>query len=440
MNKSLQLLFRIGLLAGVFLFSTSLAAQTMIEGTRTWVSPDYTRIVFDISDQVDYHLFTLHKPERVVVDIKRANWSSTSARELESKGYIKDLRSAKKGDTLRLVLDADRKVKPKSFLLKPNSNYGHRLVVDLYAHQQGPTRAVKTAKTNKPGFRDVVIAIDAGHGGEDPGASGPKGTKEKHITLAVARGLADNINQQKGMKAVLVRKGDYYMKLRQRIGKARENRADLFVSLHADAFTNPNVKGSSVYILSERGASSEAAKWLANKENTADELMGGVELNDKDDLLKSVLLDLSQSATIEASADLAQNALRQLKQVGKVHRRHVERAGFAVLKSPDIPSILIELAFISNPVEEKNLNSRNHQDKMAKAITSGLKRYLRKRPPDNTLFAAHKRTRPHTIERGDTLSGLAQRYQISSSKLKDMNDLKTDTLRIGQVLMIPSGS
>jgi N-acetylmuramoyl-L-alanine amidase len=240
------------------------------------------------------------------------------------------------------------------------------------------------------------------------------------------------------MKAVLVRDGDYYMKLRQRIKKARELRADLFVSLHADAFTSPNVKGSSVYILSERGASSEAAKWLANKENNADELMGGVELSDKDELLKSVLLDLSQSATIEASADLAQNTLKELKHVGKVHRRHVERAGFAVLKSPDIPSVLIELAFISNPTEEKNLNSRAHQEKMAHAITSGLKRYLRKRPPDNTLFAASNKSRSHTIRQGDTLSGLAQQYHTSSSSLKNVNGLKSDTLRIGQVLIIPA--
>jgi N-acetylmuramoyl-L-alanine amidase len=440
MNKSLQLAFRIGLLAGIFLFSTPLVAQSLIKGARTWVSPDYTRVVFDISDQVDYHLFTLHSPERVVVDVKHANWSSSSARSLESKGFIKDLRSAKKDNTLRLVLDADRKVKPKSFLLKPNKTYGHRLVVDLYPHDKGPVTAVKTVKSNSSGYRDVVIAIDAGHGGEDPGATGPKGTREKHITLAVAKKLAAKINQQKGMKAVLVRKGDYYIKLRQRISKARESRADLFVSLHADAFTNPKVKGSSVYILSERGASSEAAKWLANNENSADELMGGVELNDKDDLLKSVLLDLSQSATIEASAYLAQNALRELKQVGKVHRRHVERAGFAVLKSPDIPSVLIELAFISNPTEEKNMNSRAHQEKMAKAITAGLKRYLRKRPPDHTLFAARHKSKSHTIQRGDTLSGLAQQYEISSSQLKDINGLKTDTLRIGQVLMIPQGS
>lgn len=436
MNKSLQHLLWALLLPAILLSSNVLAASTLVKATRTWVSPDYTRVVFDINKQADYHLFTLHNPERVVIDIKDANWSAISNRSIEAKGYIKNLRSARKNDALRVVLDASQKVKPKSFLLKPNETYGHRLVVDLYPQQTGPVKAVKSATTSSK-FRDVIIAIDAGHGGEDPGAIGRHGTKEKHITLSVAKKLAAKINAQKGMKAVLVREGDYYLKLRQRINKARKLKADLFISLHADAFTSPKVKGSSVYILSERGASSEAAKWLANKENMADELMGGVELSDKDDLLKSVLLDLSQSATIEASSDLAQNTLKELKYVGKVHKRHVERAGFAVLKSPDIPSVLIELAFISNPTEEKNLNSRKHQEKMASAITSGLKRYLRKRPPDNTMFAALHKTRSYTIRRGDTLSELAQRYSTSSSELKNLNGLKSDTLRIGQVLRIP---
>ena len=436
MNKSLQYLLWALLLPVILLSSNVLAASTLVKATRTWVSPDYTRVVFDINKQADYHLFTLHNPERVVIDIKDANWSAISNRSIEAKGYIKNLRSARKNDALRVVLDASQKVKPKSFLLKPNETYGHRLVVDLYPQQTGPVKAVKSATTSSK-YRDVIIAIDAGHGGEDPGAIGRHGTKEKHITLSVAKKLAAKINAQKGMKAVLVREGDYYMKLRQRINKARKLKADLFISLHADAFTSPKVKGSSVYILSERGASSEAAKWLANKENMADELMGGVELSDKDDLLKSVLLDLSQSATIEASSDLAQNTLKELKYVGKVHKRHVERAGFAVLKSPDIPSVLIELAFISNPTEEKNLNSRKHQEKMASAITSGLKRYLRKRPPDNTMFAALHKTRSYTIRRGDTLSELAQRYSTSSSELKNLNGLKSDTLRIGQVLRIP---
>lgn len=419
----------------VFMLASSavFAGPLVLQKVRFWNAPDHTRVVFDITNPADYRLFTLENPNRVVIDIQQADWKSGQRPAIENSGYVKNLRSARQKDrTLRLVLDTDRKIKPKSFLLKPNEQYGHRLVVDLYQQQEGPVKAVKSVRQYRGQFKDVVIAIDAGHGGEDPGASGARGSKEKHITLAVAKKLAAIINKQPGMKAILIRQGDYYLGLRKRMAKARKHRADVFVSLHADAFHKSYVNGSSVYILSEGGASSEAARWLAQKANDAD-LVGGVSLDDKDDLLKSVLLDLSQTATIEASADLARTTLRQLKGVGKVHRRHVERAGFAVLKSPDIPSILIELAFISNPTEEKNLNSKNHQQKIARAILAGLKSYLHKRPPDNTLFAA----RTHTIKRGDTLSQLAQTYQTSSRQLRSANGLSGDALRIGQVLRIP---
>jgi N-acetylmuramoyl-L-alanine amidase len=414
---------------------TLLAEQSKLQGVRLWTAPDNTRVVFDINEPVEYKLFTLNNPDRVVIDVQQANWQGGARPDISASGFVKGLRSAPQPDrSIRLVLDTDRPINPKSFLLRPNQRYGHRLVVDLYAKNDGPKQAIKTVNTGRSdGFRDVIVAIDAGHGGEDPGARGKKGTWEKDVTLQVARKLAKLIDQQPGMKAVLVRSGDYYLRLRTRIEKARQERADIFLSIHADAFRDPKVRGSSVYILSDRGATSEAARWLASKENSADELMGGVSLDDKDDMLKSVLLDLSQTATIEASAHLAQSTLKHLKRVGKVHRRHVERAGFAVLKSPDIPSILVELAFISNPTEEKNLTSRAHQDKMAKAILSGLKDYLRRRPPDNTLFAA----RTHTIQRGDTLSELSQRYRVSTSSLKDFNGLRSDGLKIGQVLRIP---
>lgn len=411
------------------------AGTVTVGGASLSVSPGNTRVVFNISGQVAYKLFTLDSPDRVVVDVRNARWQSGVDRSLKPGGYIRGLRSAKKGGDLRLVIDIDRKVSPKSFLLKPGASHGNRLVVDLHDKtSKSPARPARVVQQNNQGYRDVVIAIDAGHGGKDPGAIGRGGTREKHITLAVARKLQKKINRQPGMKAVLIRDGDYYLKLRQRIRKARQYRADLFVSLHADAFRNSRIKGSSVYILSERGASSEAAKWLAKRENAADELMGGVSLDDKGELLASVLLDLSQVATMEASAALAQNTLHELKGVGRIHKRRVERAGFAVLKSPDIPSILIELAFISNPAEEKKLNNSRHQEKLAKAITRGIERYFRKRPPDNTLFAA----RTHTIKRGDTLSTLAKRYRTTTRQLMMTNSLSSDILKIGQVLHIPS--
>jgi len=287
------------------------------------------------------------------------------------------------------------------------------------------------------GERDVVIAIDAGHGGDDPGALGRHGTREKDVTLAIARKLAQVIDAEPGMKAVLVRKGDYYVGLRQRMGIARQNKADLFVSIHADAFRDPRVRGASVYTLSRRGASSEAARWLAESENASD-LIGGVSLEDKDDVLASVLLDLSQTAAMEASADVAQRVFRQLRRFGPVHSNRVQQAGFMVLKSPDIPSILVETAFISNASEEQHLNNPAHQAELAQAIMSGIREYFQVSPPPGTLMASQAEHR-HVIEPGDTLSGIAQQYRVSLNSLRDINGLTSDQIRVGQTLLIPAG-
>ena len=238
------------------------------------------------------------------------------------------------------------------------------------------------------------------------------------------------------MKAVLIREGDYFLSLRKRIGKARRHKADLFVSIHADAFKDPRVRGSSVFILSNRGASSEAAKWLAERENAAD-LIGGVSLDDKDDVLASVLLDLSQTASLEASIGVADRVLGGLKKLGKTHKKHVQSAGFAVLKSPDIPSILVEMAYISNPEEERKLKGKTYQTKLAKAMLNGLKGYFRDHAPEGTLLASIT-NRKYVIERGDTLSGIAQRYKVSMNTLRDSNRLKSDRIRVGQVLTIPT--
>jgi N-acetylmuramoyl-L-alanine amidase len=260
--------------------------------------------------------------------------------------------------------------------------------------------------------------------------------REKDVTLKIARNLANLINQEYGMKAILIREGDYFLSLRNRIGKAREHKADLFISIHADAFRDPRVRGSSVYILSNRGASSEAAKWLAERENAAD-LVGGVSLDDKDDVLASVLLDLSQTASLEASIGVADRVLSDLRKLGKTHKKYVQSAGFAVLKSPDIPSILVEMAYISNPEEEKNLKNAAYQTKLAKALLSGMKGYFRDYAPEGTLLAAVA-TRKHIIARGDTLSGIAQRYRVSMNTLRDSNRLKSDRIQVGQVLNIPA--
>ena len=355
------------------------------------------------------------------------------------------------------MLDLTQGAKPKSFSLKPNEKYGHRLVVDLYEQgaataktasrapaKQNTVKPLSTAAIGKAAtvkstlqvadtpFRELVVAIDAGHGGEDPGAVGRRGTREKTVVLAIARKLAELIKKEPGMRPVMVREGDYYIGLRQRINKARKHNADLFISIHADAFRDRRAHGSSVFVLSNRGASSEMARWLAAKENSAD-LAGGVSLDDKDDVLASVLLDLSQSASREASHEVASNMLGELKRVGKTHKSTVQSAGFMVLKSPDIPSILVETAFISNPTEETNLRSSRYQAKLAKAMLNGIRDYFDNNPPPGTLRVARK----HTIKRGDTLSEIAAAYQVSLTSLRGFNSLKSDRLKVGDTLRIP---
>lgn len=415
-----------------------LAGQTVVDNLRLWAAPDHTRLVFDTSRPVNHKLFTLKQPDRLVIDINNARLTGAMP-TVNDNPLIKRVRSAQRKDgTLRVVLDLNTQTHPKSFVLRPNSQYGHRLVVDLFGEQERAggkpvQKPVKQIETN--GMRDVVIAIDAGHGGEDPGAKGRGGTYEKNVVLSIARKLAVLINKERGMKAVLIRDGDYYLGLRKRMDLARSHRADLFVSIHADSFRDSRARGSSVYTLSKRGASSEAARWLAESENSAD-LIGGVKLEDKDDVLASVLLDLSQTGTGQASHEVANKILGQLKRVGRTHKRSVQQAGFAVLKSPDVPSILVETAFISNPEEERKLLDPRHQQKVASAIMTGLSSYFRNSPPPGTLMAQLK-SKQHTISRGDTLGGIASRYNISLANLKSANGISGDMIRIGQVLVIP---
>lgn len=412
-----------------------------MQNVRIWAAPDNTRVVFDVSGPVEHSLELLDKPHRLVVDIRNAKISQAIrmaiSQPISADKYLKNIRSAERGSSdLRVVFDLKKNIEMRSFLLQPNSQYGHRLVVDLYDenNQKGAIQVMTQADNKRS--KNIVIAVDAGHGGDDPGATGPNGLREKDVTLKIARNLANLINQEYGMKAVLIREGDYFLSLRKRIGKARRHKADLFISIHADAFKDPRVRGSSVFILSNRGASSEAAKWLAERENAAD-LIGGVSLDDKDDVLASVLLDLSQTASLEASIGVADRVLAGLKKLGKTHKKHVQSAGFAVLKSPDIPSILVEMAYISNPEEERKLKGKAYQTKLAKAMLSGLKDYFRNHAPEGTLLASAANQK-YVITRGDTLSGIAQRYKVSMNTLRDSNQLKSDRIRVGQVLTIPT--
>jgi len=343
---------------------------------------------------VKFSVFSVKDPERLVLDIETPDISPALA-ELNGKvtaddPYVSGLRIARnRPGVVRLVLDLKAEVKPQTFTLKPIGEYGHRLVLDIYpvvpvdpllalleeAKKQPPPTAEKPAVA-----RLATIVIDPGHGGEDPGAMGRHGSREKNVTLTIAKRLKALIDAEPNMRAVLTRDGDYFLPLQVRVDKARKVRADLFVSIHADAFIRPHARGSSVFALSERRATSEAANWLAKKENDAD-LVGGVNLDVKDKYLAQTLLDLSQTATIDHSLRLGSSVLRRLGGVNTLHKPRVEQASFAVLKAPDVPSILVETAFISNPEEEKRLNDQGYQDKLARAILEGIRDYVAKHPP-----------------------------------------------------------
>lgn len=425
---------------------TAAAAAVEVSGVRLSAESDKTRVVLDLSGPVSHKIFSLAGPDRVVIDVAAAKINRDRVALPPVQGSVSRIRTGTKdnGD-LRVVLDLTQSVKAKSFTAGPSSSAGHRLVIDLvYENAAGNagTAPLKQIRTLPYTGRDLVVAVDAGHGGKDPGASGRRGTKEKNITLSIARKLKAQIDAQPGMRAVLIRDGDYYVHLHDRMERARQLQADLFVSIHADAAENNRVRGSSVYVLSESGASSEAAKRLAQRENASD-LVGGVSLSDKDDVLASVLLDLSQNAAISASTTVGESVLKRLGGVGRLHQTKLQSANFVVLRSPDIPSILVETAFISNAQEEKRLRDDNEQTRLASAILLGIKDYFNENPPPGTLLA-QSRGAPgseavkHVISRGDTLSGIADRYNVSLRKLRQTNGLRTDRIRVGQVLTIPA--
>ncbi|MEE8220377.1 MAG: N-acetylmuramoyl-L-alanine amidase [Woeseiaceae bacterium] len=415
-------------------------AGTTVENIRVWTENGKTRVVLDLSKPTEHNIFTLRGPDRIVVDLKNGRLSDSLVRLPAGTGVIKAFRTGVRANgQLRVVLDLTEGVRSRSFTAGPNQQYGDRLVIDL--QRQGSLQAVRRASEGYVHGRDIVIAIDPGHGGHDPGAVGRGRVKEKDVALAIGRLLASRIEDEPGMKPILVRKGDYYVDHRVRMEIARRNKADLFVSIHADAINDRRAKGASVYVLSLKGASDEAAKRLAQRENAAG-LVGGVSLADKDPVLASVLLDLSQNAALSASLDVGSKVIRELGKVGTIHRRKVQQAGLLVLKSPDVPSILVETNFISNPHEEKKLGDRAHQRKLASAIMAGIRGYFYQNPPSDTQLAMDLKRTPakqvsHVISRGDTLSEIAERYNVSMSAIRSVNKLSSNRLRIGQTLRIP---
>ena len=477
----------VAILAAMPLYAAQAAE---LKGARVWAGPEYTRVVLDASGPLRYTIS--QKDGQVVVDLPGSRTTSSFSSP-SAQGLYRSMSHARIGDGMQLTAKVAPASRLKSFVLKPASGTDYRLVLDLYPASasvataapaeaapapvvqapaavpsySNPTHsrrvAAEQAAAMLNGQRQVVVAIDAGHGGKDQGAHGPGGTLEKNVTLAVARDLAAQINRQPGMKAVLTRDSDFYIPLKQRYQIAREHNADLFVSIHADAFTSDDARGSSVWVLSPRGKTSEAARWLADRENRAD-LIGGTTLDDKDDSLAKVLLDLQQGWAMQASDVVAGNVLKALAQLGPTHRGYVERANFVVLRSPDVPSILVETAFISNPAEERRLRDPAHQKKLAEAVMGGVRNYFESTPPPGTWFAAEAARRNgvqlasssdsgagkavatgtpardvHKVGRGESLSSIARQYGVSVGALKNANQINSNTVRAGTTLTIPAG-
>jgi N-acetylmuramoyl-L-alanine amidase len=472
MNQRMGLGMRMrALVTGVTVLLAVLAADFVaaadIKSVRLWRAPDNTRLVFDLSGPVTHSVFTLASPNRIVIDVNGATLATKLEQLSIANTPITSVRSAQRSPTdLRIVIDLSSPVTPKSFSLAPNQQYGDRLVVDLF--DQGadtspslpststasapevpvsPTQPLPKQTPPEPGGkRDIVVAIDAGHGGEDPGALGPRGAREKDVVLGIAKELQRQVNATKGYRAELTRTGDYFIPLRKRTEIARKKGADLFVSIHADAAPSSSAFGASVFALSDRGATSETARWLADSENRSD-LIGGagnVSLDDKDPMLAGVLLDLSMTASLSSSLNVGQKVLGNLGSVTSLHKRRVEQAGFMVLKSPDIPSILVETGFISNPNESVKLASSSHQQSLARSISSGIRQFFQQNPPPGTYIAWMRDSgkiapgpRDHMVASGESLALIAQRYQVSQAAIRSANNLKTDNLKAGQHLQIP---
>jgi N-acetylmuramoyl-L-alanine amidase len=424
------------------------ADTVSVQNVRMWQAPDHTRLVLDLSGPIEHRLFTLKDPTRVVIDMDNAHLIGALPSLDASNPIVAALRSGDRGDnTVRLVIDLKAEVQPRTFLLKPFGDYGHRLVVDLVdskaAEEDARLDAQPAASAPPPANRDLVVAIDAGHGGDDPGAIGRRyRTREKDVVLAIARELEKLVAATPGMKPVMIRDGDYYVGLRERIRKADRKGADVFISIHADSIPGRYARGSSVYALSERGATNEAARVLADKENAAD-MIGGSNLNEKDDLLVKVLVDMTQNATIGDSLSLGADMLTTLRGVGPLHLSNVGQAGFVVLKSPHIPSVLVETAFISNPDEERKLRDRAAQRRIAQGIYDGLQRAVprllarRGTPGVAGQGVPADGARAYVVKSGDTLASIARQYEIDVDALRFLNDIRDNQLPVGTRLRLP---
>ncbi|NOH81888.1 LysM peptidoglycan-binding domain-containing protein [Vibrio sp. RE86] len=442
-----------------FLFALALlsnyAFANALEGIRVWPSPDETRVVIDLSSEADYSYFTLSSPFRLVVDLKQTSLSTKLPISVSDSPVLKKIRKSSppsKG-TYRLVFELKTKVTPQLFKLAPTpgGQYGHRLVIDMphgSTTSSTPASQPTSSKTSVSrdasqlsGSADIVVAIDAGHGGEDPGSIGPSKKYEKHATLAISKKIAAQINAVPGMKAVLTRGGDYFVNLNKRSEIARKNKAHFLISIHADGFRTPQPRGGSVFVLNTRRANSEIARWVENHEQQS-QLLGGagdvLAKNSNDRNVSQTLLDLQFSHSQKEGYKAATKILKEMTRAGiHLHKKEPVNASLAVLKSPDIPSVLVETGFITNPTEERLLFQRSHQDKLARSVTKAVVQYFEENPPEGTLFANRGKSIKHKVARGESLSVIAKKYGTSTKAIMQTNKLKSSSLAIGQVLTIP---
>lgn len=429
------------LIAGLLAMVGARAAIT-VDSVRLHRAPDHTRIVFDLPEPVEHTLDKLADPDRVVVDLMDADLAfDVSALDYKD-SPIENIRVGKHEDKTRVVFDLSAAVRPRTNLLKPVDPHSWRLVVDLFDSDPKPVKTIEEPEADSGEPRQMIVAIDPGHGGEDPGALGPGNLLEKEVVLQIARKVKARIDREPGMKAVMVRDGDYYVPLAERRRVARQdNHADVFISIHADAFTDPRAHGASVFALSNRGATSARAAYVAKMANESDKVAGVYEEEKDDSNLLNVLADMRMSGSMAHSLYLGRQILEEMGQITKLHggRKTVEQAAFVVLKEPEMVSVLVETGFISNREEARNLSSSAHQEKLARSIVNGVKQYFCTHPAPGSWFAAQRRENgeQHRIQPGDTLSGIARQYQVSEQALRAANDIRDDRIMVGQTLTIP---
>ena len=432
----------------IFILLSLLLAQSVfadIKNIRIEDKKTHTKVVLDLTRPHEHQAFYLSNPERVVLDIEGAKMQPGANSLSLPIGLVNSIRSARRNQNdVRVVLELNKSVTYRTYTLSPDQGYGHRLVIEAEKDNRSggavlsAKPVVKRAEEYTSKAKDITIVIDAGHGGDDPGAIGPKGIREKDVVLAIAKELHRLFAAEPGYAPLMTREDDRFLKLGARARRAEAAEAELFISIHADAFKYPSASGASVYALSEHGASSTAAKWLADKENQSDKV-GGADVRSVEAQVKEVLLDLSMTYKLRESKDLGSKVLRSMGRITKLHKHNVEEAGFAVLKGASASALLIETGFISNPQEARLLSSTAYQRKMAQAIFDGIHEYYSENPPDGSLLSKKKKRKPevYVVERGDNLSLIADRNKVSIKELRRLNNLNKDTIRVGQRLLIP---